>query len=126
MYFFLDQNRLWYSKGHEGDAHLAYFELGQESCARAVDENSNTFTVTGTNGSKMTLRTKSRNQMMQWVKAIESRYSFVSENNLIAMADDHISMYEYDRVRDNFSSLRTLSEFRGTICNRYLRRSVVI
>lgn len=116
---FLDQTRLWFSKGAEGDHMLAFIELSLDDTFKILDENSHTFAVRSTIGSSAIFRAKSRTDMALWRTALEGRSETVSENNLIAMADDHICQQELDRVEDNFRSLSSLSEFRGTLCNRY-------
>ena len=115
---YVDQTRLWYSKGMEGDPCLTSLELSLHDAVKVTDENTYTFTVRDVTGSIATLRAKSRGEMTQWVTVIEQRSATVSENNLIAMADDHICDQEYDRSEDNLRSLSALSEFRGTLCNR--------
>lgn len=116
---FLDQTRLWFSKGLEGDRSVSFLELSSDGAFRVVDEASGTFLVKTSDGSWTPFRAKSKAVMNQWTAAIEGRSDFVSENNMIAMADEHISAHEYDRVEDNFSSLSAIGDFRGTLCNRY-------
>lgn len=119
---YLDQTRLWYSKGMEGDPSITSLELSLHDAVKIVDENTYTFTVRDVTGCITTFRAKSRAEMTQWVTTVEQRNCSVSENNLIAMADDHIAEQEYDRSEDNLRSLSALSEFRGTLCNRYSAR----
>jgi hypothetical protein len=118
----LDQTRLWISKGQESDHALGFIELAEEDTVKYIDENAYTFAVRNVHGSSTALRAKSRSEMSYWKSAIETRASSVSENGLIAMAESHIGQHEFDRVEDNFRSLSSLSEFRGALCNRYMRR----
>lgn len=115
---FVDQTRLWLSRGAEGDHALSYVELAAVDAFVTVDEGSYAFAVRSVTGTSTVFKAKSRAEMKEWRVAIEQRSDAVSENNLIAMADDHIAQNELDRVEDNMLTLRSLSEFRGTLCNR--------
>ncbi len=120
----LDQTHLWFSRGIEGDNMMTALRLADSSATQVVEESTSTFSVKTRELSTVMFRAKSKQDMLYWKSAIEERMHRVSENNLIAMADEHVDNYERSRVTDNFLSLSQLSGFKGVLCNRLDKRLV--
>ncbi len=98
---------------------MTALRLADSSATQVIDESTLTFSVKTRELSTVMFRAKYKRDMLYWKSAIEERMHRVSENNLIAMADEHVDHYERSRVADTFLSLSQLSGFKGVLCNRF-------
>ena len=116
----MDRSGVWLSKGIEGESMPpAYFPFADNLQLKIVDENTCIFSFMCSDGVCMVLKAKSRSEMSSWKSTLENRLHLTTDNNLIYMAEEHIAHNNNFATMQNFRNLSLLSDFKGTLCNRY-------